>query len=462
MKKLEVYFTRGGGDDSLHVGTLAEERGRVYFEYASAFLATGLNLSPFRLPFEGSLFEHTDRDFGPLPGIFDDSLPDGWGLLLMDRHFRSQGLNSRGISPLDRLSWLGTRTMGALTYHPPADRENVDVAVFDLHDLARQSQELLAGSAADVLPQLLLAGGSPGGARPKVLVGFNPDTGGVISGEDDLPTGYEHWIVKFAAKTDSPDTGAVEYAYSLMAVAAGIDMPPTRLFTTAEGDRFFGVKRFDRGSARGAGVSPALCVPLAKPQEDVKSSSPDAGRMPAGHAGETPASRATPHETNNRRYHVHTFGNLIQSDFRIPSADYADLLKATSLLTRNHQDVLRAFRRMAFNVLAHNRDDHVKNFAFLLNDVTGDWTLSPAYDLLPTPGLGPNGEHTMTLAGEGRTPTRHHMLRLAEQINITHRDAIAIIDQIQSATTNWPTFAAQVEVSQTTARETTKSLPQLT
>lgn len=114
MKKLEVHFTRGGGDksgngglgDSLHVGTLAEERGRVYFEYVPTFLATGLNLSPFRLPFDSGLFEHTDRDFGPLPGVFDDSLPDGWGLLLMDRHFRSQGLNPRAISPLDRLAWL--------------------------------------------------------------------------------------------------------------------------------------------------------------------------------------------------------------------------------------------------------------------------------------------------------------------------------------------------------------------
>ncbi|MCL2649315.1 MAG: type II toxin-antitoxin system HipA family toxin [Phycisphaerales bacterium] len=414
MKKLEVRFTRGVGD-SLHVGTLAEDRGRVYFEYAPAFLNTGLNLSPFRLPFEAGLFEHNDREFGPLPGVFDDSLPDGWGLLLMDRHFRSQGLNPRGISPLDRLSWLGTRTMGALTYHPPTDRENVDATTFDLHDLARQSQELLTGAAVDVLPQLLRAGGSPGGARPKVLVGLNPDTDGVISGEDDLPAGYEHWIVKFAADTDSPDAGAVEYAYSLMATAAGIDMPPTRLFTTSESDRFFGVKRFDRSST-------------------------------------------------NRRYHIHTFGNLIQSNFRIPSADYADLLKATSLLTRNHQDVLRAFRRMAFNVLAHNRDDHVKNFAFLLNDATNDWTLSPAYDLLHTPGLGPNApplSHTMTIVGEGKHPARPHMLRLAEQSNISTRDAIAIIDEVHSAITRWSTFATKAKVSPAITRQLAKSLTKL-
>ena len=211
MKKLDVHFTRSPGC-SLPVGTLAEDRGRVYFEYTSEFLATGVDLSPFRLPFGPGLFEHRDRKFGPLPGLFDDSLPDGWGLLLMDRHFRSLGRSLAEISPLDRLSWLGTRTMGALTYHPPTERQDSDPSVFDLHDLARQSQEILSGSVVDVLPELLRAGGSPSGARPKVLVGFNPDTGDVRSGEDDLPNGFEHWIVKFAAETDSTDAGAIEYA----------------------------------------------------------------------------------------------------------------------------------------------------------------------------------------------------------------------------------------------------------
>ncbi len=417
MKKLEVSFSRSPGD-LLPAGTLAEDRGRVYFEYAADFLATGLSLSPFRLPFEPGLFEHRDREFGPLPGVFDDSLPDGWGLLLMDRHFRSLGRSLAEISPLDRLAWLGTRTMGALTYHPPASRDDTDASVFDLTRLARQSQEILTGSVVDVLPQLLKAGGPPGGARPKVLVGYNPDTGGVLSGEDDLPKGFEHWIVKFMAKEDSPDAGAIEYAYSLMARQAGIDMPSTRLFETAEGDRFFGIKRFDRD--------------------------------------------------RNRRYHIHTFGNLIHSNFRIPSADYADLLKATSLLTRNHQDVLRAFRRMAFNVLAHNRDDHVKNFAFMLLDDTtgstgspqgGDWALTPAYDLLFTPG--PGGEHTMTIAGEGRNPGRSHMLELAEQSDVSKREADAVIDEVQSAIAHWPDHAAEAGVTKATARQIAQSLSRI-
>jgi serine/threonine-protein kinase HipA len=405
---VEVRFTRSPGD-WLPVGTLAEDRGRMYFEYDSEFLFTGLNLSPFRLPFEPGLFEHTDRDFGPLPGVFDDSLPDGWGRVLMDRHYRSLHLNVAGVSPLDRLSWLGAQTMGALTYHPPAERENVDESVFDLHDLARQSQRILAGTAKDVLPQLLRAGVSPGGARPKVLVGFNAATGGIVSGEDDLPDGFEHWIVKFAARSDTPDAGAIEYAYSLMAVAAGIDMPPAKLFEDSAGERFFGVKRFDR--------------------------------------------------EGKRRLHLHTFGNLIQVNFRIPSADYADLLKATSLLTRNHADVLRAFRRMVFNVLAHNRDDHVKNFAFLLNDATAEWSLSPAYDLLYTPG--PGGEHTMTVAGEGRAPGRPQMRTLAEQAEISLRDADRIIKEVQTAVARWKRHAAKAGVSTDGIHRIAGSLPRL-
>ncbi len=406
MKKLAVRFTRGPAE-SLRVGTLAEDRGRSYFEYDPGFLASGLNLSPVRLPFEAGLFEHKDHGFGPLPGLFDDSLPDGWGRLLMDRHFRTRGLRPDGIGPLDRLAWLGTRTMGALTYHPPAECEDGDPGVFDLPGLARHSQDILAGDAVDVLPQLLRAGGSPGGARPKVLVGVHGKR--IISGEDDLPEGFEPWIVKFPSKKDMTDAGPVEYAYGLMAAAAGIDMPPTRLFEASEGGRFFGVTRFDRDG--------------------------------------------------NRRFHVHTFGNLIQSNFRIPSADYADLLKAASYLTRDHRDVLRVLRRMAFNVFAHNRDDHVKNFAFIMDSANGEWTISPAYDL--SYASGPGGEHSMTIAGEGRDPGKAHLLRLAEQAGVTRPQASAVLEEVRAAVDRWEEFAVSAGVSKAGIREIASSFPKL-
>jgi serine/threonine-protein kinase HipA len=184
--------------------------------------------------------------------------------------------------------------------------------------------------------------------------------------------------------------------------------PPTRIFETSEGDRFFGIQRFDR--------------------------------------------------QGNRRMHVHTFDNLIQANFRIPSTDYGDLLKATSILTLNHRDVRRAFRRMVFNVLAHNRDDHVKNFAFILDDTTGEWALTPAYDLVYA--AGPGGEHTMTLAGEGRDPGRSHMLRLAKQAGVSVREAESIMGEVQAAVARWVDFADQARVSAAARNRIAGSLPE--
>jgi len=386
---LTVRFTTAPGASAV-VGRLVERDRRVLFEYDSAWLERAIELSPFTLRSRPGIIEHVPREFGPLPGLFADSLPDGWGLLLMDRHFRTLGFDPGTSSPLHRLAWLGTRTMGALTYHPPEAREDADGELLDLHRLSVAAGAVLSGPVAEVLPQLLRAGGSPGGARPKVLVGYEPEADLLISGEADLPDGYEHWMVKFAGHEDGADAGPVEFAYSLMAAAAKLDMPPTRIFETAEGDRFFGVQRFDRA-------------------------------------------------TGNLRAHMHTFGNLIESNFRIPACDYRDLLKATRLLTRDHRDVLRAFRWMAFNVLAHNRDDHVKNFAFLLQPETNNWSLSPAYDL--TFAVGPGGEHSMTVEGEGRSPGASEMLSLARDFDIADAEALSILEDVQAAVLRWGDFA---------------------
>jgi serine/threonine-protein kinase HipA len=181
-----------------------------------------------------------------------------------------------------------------------------------------------------------------------------------------------------------------------MEKAAGLELPTTRLFETTEGDRFFGVRRFDRAPG-------------------------------------------------NHRYHVHTFGNLIETNFRIPSCDYRDLLKATTILTRNHGDVLRAFHQMAFNVLAHNRDDHVKNFAFVFDAESNAWSLSPAYDL--TFARGPGGEHTMTVRGEGASPTREDMLRLAPDFDIRPAQAKEILERTREAVADWADHADSAGVS---------------
>jgi serine/threonine-protein kinase HipA len=388
MKRVKVRL-RLGPEDEREVGELAEaERGRVFFEYAPAFLATGWQPSPFRLPARPGLVEHTDRAFGPLPGVFDDSLPDGWGRLLMDRHFRREGLDPMAVSPLDRLIHLGRRTMGALTYHPPESDQAEPIAL-DLPRLAENASEVLRGSAREVLPELRRAGGSPGGARPKVVVGLRADE--VLSGEDDLPEGFEAWIIKFTGNDDGSDYGAVEHAYMEMAQASGIHVPSHRLI--GEGP-WFAVQRFDRRSG-------------------------------------------------NRRLHTHTLGGLLHSDFRIPACDYDQLLRVTRALTRDRRAVVECFRRMVFNVATHNRDDHVKNFAFLMDDA-GEWTVSPAYDLVFS--RGPGGEHSMTVDGEGRAPNAERCIALGKRHGISAKEAKAVIEQVADAVATWPKRAAEAGV----------------
>lgn len=402
MKRLEVRLSHAPGDER-RVGELAEDLGRVFFEYSAEFLSDPLWLSPFKLPPEAGLIEHRERDFGPIFGLFDDSLPDGWGLQLMDGFLRQQGSALARTSVLERLAFVGTRTMGALTYHPPTRPSTEEARLLDLHDMAHAAREVLAGTASEVLPELMRAGGSPGGARPKVLVGFDGET--ILSGEDDLPAGFEHWMVKFRAHEDLPDAGPVELAYASMARQAGITLPSTRLFETDHGERFFGVQRFDR------------------------------------HAG--------------RRFHVHTFGNLVHADFRIPSCDYQQLLEAIKILTRNHPDLLEGFRRMVFNVLTHNRDDHAKNFAFRMSP-DGQWTLAPAYDLVFA--RGPGGEHSMTVAGEGKAPGKDQMLEVAERVGISHPEVDTAIDRVTTAVERWRVHAEGAEVSQESAQEIERAI----
>ena len=408
MKKLVVSLRRAP-DDVLMVGTLAERDHRVYFEYEPSFLESGLELSPYKLPAMPGLIDHADHAFGPLPGLFDDSLPDGWGLLLMDRAFRRQGIEPATLSPLDRLAYLGTRTMGALTYHPPAvEQSHKSDQLLDLYALGHNAQEVMQGDAAEILPELQRAGGSPGGARPKVLVGVRG--GELLSGEDDLPDGFEHWLIKFPAREDEASAGPIEYAYSRMAQAAGIEMPPTRLFEAKQGRKrrcYFGVQRFDRAA-------------------------------------------------NNRRFHVHTFANLIHANFRIPSTDYADLFKVTAALTLDHSDLLQLFRRMVFNIAAHNRDDHAKNFAFILDDVNKEWRLAPAYDL--TFAHGPGGEHTTSVQGEGRSPGRAECLQQADQFGLKRRMAEDAIEQINAAVEEWPAFAGEAGSPQRDVRRVGRAM----
>lgn len=392
MRRLEVRLD--WGPQEIRVGTLGEQDRRIHFEFDRAFLEAPLPISPIHLKPGPDVYAHTDRAFNDVFGVFHDSLPDGWGMLLMDRHLRKQGLDLMRVTALDRLAYIGIRGMGALTYHPPEDLPEVDPLVLDLRALADQSARILQGSPEDLLPALRIAGGSPGGARPKVLAAYHEGKNVLLSGAGSIPLGFQPLLIKFAAEDDGEDIGAVEYAYAQMAQAAGIGMPPVRLLASEDDTRYFAVERFDR--------------------------------------------------VDDARRHVHTLGGLLHASHREPSLDYDHLLRVTLFLTKDHRQVEEAFRRAAFNVFAHNRDDHSKNFSFVM-DREGLWQLAPAYDLVFSHGI--NGWHSTSIVGEAENPTEADLRRLAETFSLERRVVDAVLEQVRDAVAGWETVAHEAGVS---------------
>ena len=314
------------------------------------------------------------------------------GRLLFDRYIRSKGQLPSGVTPLDRLAHIGQYGLGALVFEPDHSADETQDNI-NLDTLANQAQEVLDGASDDVLAELIALNGSSAGARPKALIGVNKKRDHIIHGAHELPQGYEPWIVKFPNTQDGMDAGAIEYVYALMAKEAGIIMPDVHLFPAQHGAGYFAIKRFDRDG--------------------------------------------------EKRYHMHTACGLLHSDFRTPSMDYEDLIALTSMLTRDVREIEKLYRQTAFNVLAHNRDDHSKNFSYLMDD-NGQWTLSPAYDL--TFSSGPRGEQSTMVMGEGRNPNTEHLLKLADEASIKKDCAVEIIETIESCLAKWPELAKQYGV----------------
>ena len=374
--KLRVSL-RFSPDRVVPVGILADSGRDTAFEYDSLFISLGVNPSPFRLPPRKGISVYDRAGGMETFGMFEDSLPDGWGRRMVDVGFRRP--HGRLPTVLERLAIVGSSGMGALVYEPE-DASLTEAGGFDLADMATSAMDFDAGLAEDVLPEVRRAGGSSGGARPKAFVGYNPSTGEVCAERDDLPPGFEHWIVKFNTRRDGDVAGETEYRYHLAAVAAGADMSPCRLIETSAG-RFFATRRFDR--------------------------TPGGGRL-----------------------HFASAAGLLHADFRVPGDEYRILFRLLDALVRDYSAKKELFRRAALNVLAHNRDDHLKNFGFLM-DADGRWSLAPFYDF--TRADGPNGWQTLSVAGEGANPGEKDLLRLADEAGVSVSDAEEIISAVSSA-----------------------------
>lgn len=337
------------------VGTLAKTPDRlVAFEYDNEWLASDFSISPFSLPLQKKVFLPKYEPFDGLFGVFNDSLPDGWGRLLVDRLFLKNKINPSEIDSLNRLAVVQESGMGALTYKPEHKFESPEQES-DYDKLATECSKILESQDSSNLDELFKLGGSSGGARPKILTKIN--------GED--------WIIKFPSSQDSKNIGEQEYKYSLVAKDCRINITETKLFDSKICSGYFGIKRFDR--------------------------------------------------KNGKKVHMVSASGLLETSHRLPNLDYNILMKLTLELTKNYQDIEQLYRLMCFNVFAHNRDDHSKNFSFLYDESKKEWHLSPAYDLTYSSSF--NGEHATTINGEGKNPTLEDILAVAKGIGIKEKQA---------------------------------------
>lgn len=391
MSYRDVEVLYNTGDSITTVGRLAVLGADTIFEYDTGWIGKGIQLAPIMMPTTKQQYALSEFDrsvFGTF-GLFADSLPDGWGMRLMDRWFEKHNISRNQITIIDRLAYLGDCSMGALCFRPPTRQDNSDsLSAINIGELANEAFDLFSGKIEDAGRLLMNIGGSPGGARPKGLIGISEDGRHFISGAGRLPDDYSHWLVKFSGN-DNKHEGCLEFTYNQMAKEAGISVPEHRLIDDGAGLSHFAVRRFDR--------------------------------MPG-----------------NKRIHVATVGGLLHANHTQPSLDYSELTKLAWRITQNVAQVEEQFRRAAFNMFAVNRDDHAKNHGYSMSG-NGEWILSPAYDI--TYSEGPNGYHWTGFSGEALNPKVSDLMKIADLASISEKSARLIIERVKEAVSSFKRVA---------------------
>jgi serine/threonine-protein kinase HipA len=429
--RVEVAEVRLWGEQAGAVAWLENQQYAV-FEYAPAFLATGLDISPLHMSVAEA--RRTDGQFSfpaldrktylGLPGLLADSLPDKYGNVLIDAWLARQGRDPAGFSPIERLCYTGTRGMGALEFKPglaPRAERSVPVEVARLVALAQDVLKERKGLAVslsgaeyestEALGDILRVGTSAGGARAKAVIAMN-ENGDVRSGQVAAPPEYDYWILKFDGVEDlelgqPEEYGRVEYAYYHMAREAGIAMTECRLLEE-NGRAHFLTRRFDR--------------------------------------------------PGNDKLHLQTLCGIAHFDFNQAGAyGYEQAFQVMRQLRLSKADALEQFRRMVFNVVARNLDDHTKNISFLM-DKRGKWHLSPAYDVTYAhnpAGLWTN-RHQMTINGKRQNISRDDLITVAKSIGLRRPEEV--IESVVAAVADWPRFAREAGVSTEGTRKRAKQM----
>lgn len=406
------------------IGTVVQESvdQPAVFTYERDFLRSGIEVAPLWMPlsernysFPGLRYE----TFHGLPGMLADSLPDRYGTRLLERAFAERGREAESILAVERLCYTGSRGMGALEYRPEDSLVTTTAEILDLDALVRAASEVLSAreqfrSSTSDIRQLISVGTSAGGARAKAIIAWNRATGDIRSGQIASRPGYEHWIVKFDGVSGNRDHGdkddgaeftRIEFAYHRMAVAAGIEMAECLLIHQS-GKHHFATKRFDR----------------------------------IGDSGE--------------KLHLQTLGALAHYDFNEPGANsYEQTAQVLYRLGMGKKEAEQLYRRMVFNVMARNQDDHVKNISFLMNR-RGQWSLAPAYDV--TFAFDPDNfwlrRHQMSVSGKLDNITAEDLLASAASMNLSTQRAKRILGEVADALSDWPRFAEEAAVTEPTMK----------
>lgn len=400
-----------------------EEREQLAsFQYAPQFLRSGYELSPIKMPLSNGSriykfpeLRKTKEDqfstFKGLPGLLADTLPDKYGNQLINVWLAQNGRPPNSMNPVEQLCFIGSRGMGALEFEPNQLKPNKNTFSIEIKSLVEIAQKMLSqrenfsenlhSDEQKALREVLKIGTSAGGARPKAVIAYNRSTGEVRSGQANIPKGFEHWLIKLDGVSDTQfgvthGYGRVEYAYHLMAKDCEIDMMECDLLEE-NGRAHFMTKRFDR-------------------------------------------------EDGNVRHHIQTFCGIQHFDYNnLYGYSYEQLFQTMRMLKMTYPEAEQMFRRMVFNVMATNYDDHTKNFSFRLKQ-NGKWELSPAYDVCYS--YDPDNiwvsQHTLSINGKHRNITREDLLKLAKNNNIKGADKI--IDQIKHVVTQWDKYAKEVGV----------------
>jgi len=395
----------------------------AFFEYTPEFQASGIEVAPHHMPLSGAIYSFPAlrrTSFQGLPGMLSDSLPDRFGSAILDAWLQAQGRTLHSLNPVERLCYVGKRGMGALEFSPQLGMESsieqdtqlevdalVNLASAILSDREAWHLSFDPEQATAAMQDILRVGTSAGGARAKAVVAWNPSTNELRSSQASVPAGFEHWLLKFDGVSQNRDReladprgyGQVEYAYYRMARAAGIEMEECRLLQEGERQHFM-TRRFDR-------------------------------------------------DENGGKHFMQSLAALLHLDFDLPgSASYEQAMLFMRELDCGMDSLEQQFRRMAFNVVARNQDDHVKNIAFLM-DRRGQWSLSPAYDV--TYSYNPDGawtsQHQMTLNGKRAGFTREDFAECGDRLSLARGRALEILDEVRATVARWPEFASEAGVS---------------